>query len=333
MQRQAQGLPTMFTETTESSSGVLNYHPSLLLRTTNVAGYLFLILINVLSSVGLLGPTNADISSDFPTPLTPAGWAFSIWGIIFTLQGAATIYQALPQGYQESGWKRVIVNQIGFRWQLGWYYQCAWQLAFVQQSTIGMWACGFFLLSALFCFVSALRRLYHVESESRTHHAFPNLTPLAYILFLWPTSINAAWLSVASAVGWLIVPEAHGVKPQQLIWLAAILALTVSAGAAVALVRRADAAYGLTVLWALVALVGNHKTALIRWLGIACIVVLGLLTMFAFLRPHGRPREGLALMEPPGADEDDMVVVGEGEGDDDAQANQALLKDGKAASP
>lgn len=40
-------------------------------------------------------------------------WAFSIWGIIFLLQGVGVVYQWLPQGYGNDGWKARIINSIG----------------------------------------------------------------------------------------------------------------------------------------------------------------------------------------------------------------------------
>ena len=39
-------------------------------------------------------------------------WAFSIWGIIFALQGVGVVYQLLPRGYSQEGKKR-IVNSVG----------------------------------------------------------------------------------------------------------------------------------------------------------------------------------------------------------------------------
>lgn len=39
-------------------------------------------------------------------------WAFSIWGIIFALQGVGIVYQLLPRGYGQEGKKR-IVNSVG----------------------------------------------------------------------------------------------------------------------------------------------------------------------------------------------------------------------------
>ena len=48
--------------------------PSLTLRISNAVAYVVLIAINVASSLGALGPTNAELSRRHPTPLTPAGW-------------------------------------------------------------------------------------------------------------------------------------------------------------------------------------------------------------------------------------------------------------------
>ena len=40
-------------------------------------------------------------------------WAFSIWGIVFLLQGVGVVYQWLPQGYGNDGWKARMINTIG----------------------------------------------------------------------------------------------------------------------------------------------------------------------------------------------------------------------------
>jgi hypothetical protein len=36
------------------------------------------------------------VSETYPTLFTPAGWAFSIWGVIFLLEGAFSLYQLTP---------------------------------------------------------------------------------------------------------------------------------------------------------------------------------------------------------------------------------------------
>jgi hypothetical protein len=49
--------------------------PSLTLRISNAVAYAMLIAVNVASSLGLFGPTNAEVSEAHPTPLTPAGYS------------------------------------------------------------------------------------------------------------------------------------------------------------------------------------------------------------------------------------------------------------------
>ena len=63
------------------------------------------IVVNVVSSAGWLGATNAEVSAKFAVPLTPAGWAFSIWGAIFLLEGYGAVLQAMGAGYDADGFK------------------------------------------------------------------------------------------------------------------------------------------------------------------------------------------------------------------------------------
>ena len=39
------------------------------------------------------GSSNSEISAKYPTLVTPSGWAFSIWGIIFLSEGASVVWQ------------------------------------------------------------------------------------------------------------------------------------------------------------------------------------------------------------------------------------------------
>ena len=56
-----------------------------------------LIVMNYLSNTGAFGGrTNSDISAQYTTLITPAGYAFSIWGLIFLGLLAFAVYQALP---------------------------------------------------------------------------------------------------------------------------------------------------------------------------------------------------------------------------------------------
>ena len=116
----------------------------------------------------------------------PCRWAFSIWGVIFLLQGAGVVYQAFELWYEDAsatllveaiggavpclspGWfsKNFVQPQVparcfaGYWWVLGWIAECAWQFFFQQQTRTALWICMFCLLGGLFSFANALNNLY-----------------------------------------------------------------------------------------------------------------------------------------------------------------------------
>lgn len=57
---------------------------------------LVLILVVFLLVFDPHGCVTLAVSEAYPTLFTPAGWAFSIWGIIFLLEGAFSVYQLTP---------------------------------------------------------------------------------------------------------------------------------------------------------------------------------------------------------------------------------------------
>ena len=70
--------------------------PSQAQRGLLVLGYGVLIAVNVASGMGAFGPSNAVVSNAHPTAITPAGYAFAIWGLIFMLEGSGVVYGSLP---------------------------------------------------------------------------------------------------------------------------------------------------------------------------------------------------------------------------------------------
>jgi translocator protein len=76
-----------------------------------------MIALNYLSNTGAFGgQTNGSISAKYNTLITPAGYAFAIWGIIFLGLLAYGIYQALPSQarnprFRAVGWW-VVLNAV-----------------------------------------------------------------------------------------------------------------------------------------------------------------------------------------------------------------------------
>ena len=69
-----------------------------LLKIGNIVAYIMTLIVNGLagSTTIIGGKLTADISDANPTFITPAGYVFSIWGVIYILLGAFVIYQVLP---------------------------------------------------------------------------------------------------------------------------------------------------------------------------------------------------------------------------------------------
>ncbi len=75
------------------------------------------IAVNYLvGATSAVGPSNAEISARYPTLLTPAGFAFSIWGIIYAGLMAFAVYQFLPAQLDNPRLRRVrpyvVVNLV-----------------------------------------------------------------------------------------------------------------------------------------------------------------------------------------------------------------------------
>lgn len=76
-----------------------------------IAATLGMIAINWMAATGVLGGVETGAISDkYPTRVTPAGYAFSIWSLIYAGLIAFSIYQALPsQAARFRGLRRVYI--------------------------------------------------------------------------------------------------------------------------------------------------------------------------------------------------------------------------------
>ena len=77
---------------------------SKLLSILNVLGLAATIVVSWLSTTGVFnGHTMADLSARYPTPVTPAPYAFSIWGLIYLSLIGFVVYNARA-GTRVGGW-------------------------------------------------------------------------------------------------------------------------------------------------------------------------------------------------------------------------------------
>jgi len=187
------------------------------------------------------------LSSTNDPPIVPAGYAFSIWGLIYAASFAYAIYQALPtQSHND------LLRRIGFATAAAFFLTSLW-LVLARLNLIWLTVvCIFAILASLGV---AFLRL--------THHPEP-LTFADKWLIEMPVSIFIGWITVAVFAntaaalqnsGWSSAALGETGWSVLLLLLAGILAVFIT------LASRGNLWYVLTVLWALIAIVAANLSS------------------------------------------------------------------------
>ena len=162
-------------------------------------------------------PSNADQSEKYQMLLSPAAYAFSIWGIIFPAQAIWTVTQLLPE-YRS---QEVVVKGVGYNYVIVCVAQAAWSILFAKDyitwSSVAM-------VSILLPLLMIVWNLSQID-DSTTSTAATRRAPLAtdeddaqededrngrqptsstkirdYLLFRFPFEIHTAWIMAATLV-------------------------------------------------------------------------------------------------------------------------------------
>jgi hypothetical protein len=175
----------------------------------NLVAYAINCIIVFTSLSGAFGETNSDLSAKYQTLLTPAGWAFSIWGPIFAMQGVFAVAQL----------SRRMRDTDLFQRGVGWWYcavcamQVAWTFAFAQQQ---LWLSTAFMYGIL----ASLTGLLYNTGKLITK----TTPPLEYWLLHAPFAIHAGWIVAAATVNVQVVVNDTGGATEQLACAVASLA-------------------------------------------------------------------------------------------------------------
>lgn len=174
------------------------------------------------------------------TLITPAGWAFSIWGALYTGSILFAIYQALPA-------QRDSALLAHLRWPAaGAFLGNALWAAYTQIFGLSVISVVIIMFT-LVCLLAIFRNLY------RWPHGF--ILGERWLVVL-PLSALAAWLTAATIVNIAATLRFHGVEAggsASIIAAAIVIVGGVIAGAA--LIRSSgNPPYALVFLWALAAI-------------------------------------------------------------------------------
>jgi hypothetical protein len=195
------------------------------------------ITINILANaLPINGLNTGQISDAFNVYFVPAGYVFSIWGIIYIGLIAYAIYQALPSQknnprLQATGWWVVLGGLANSMWIFLWHYQ-----QFV--ATLGA------MLILLATLIVTYLRLGTGRVKASTAETWAVRVPFSVYLG-WITVATVANVSdVLDFVGW----NRFGIS--EAAWMVIILGAVLVIAGLMNFLRR-DLAYALVILWAL----------------------------------------------------------------------------------
>ncbi len=246
---------------------------SSILKWLNIISFIFMVIINGLvgSTTIIAGKNTAQISDNNPTLITPAGYVFSIWGVIYILLGIFTVFQALPsqkgRDYQRKIGSLFVLSSL---FNIVWLF--LWQYELLSYSVVLM----FLLLATL---VTIYLRLDIGKSLVSLREKFVVHTPFSVYLG-WITIASIANVAVTLvSVNW----NGFGIAPETWASLIIIIALLI---ALLVLAIRKDFAYGFVIIWALVGIAvkqsGNQNIALIAEISAIIVTIAEVATILLF---------------------------------------------------
>lgn len=247
------------------------YYPSQTKRTVlsvlNALTLAAVIAVNGLANaLPFNNQTTGAISDRFTVLFKPAGYAFSIWGLIYLALIGFVIYQLLPAQR-----KSALIDKIGpyfilnglanMGWLLAWHHEQFWL-------SVG-------LMGVL---LGTLLKIYLNLNLNRAEGS----TAMRLAVF-FPFSLYLGWITVATLANVTIALEAagwNGLGLPDVAWYSVVLLLGLLVAAWMVLQRR-DLVFGGVVLWAYIAVAVQNtgSAATLAWgagVGVAAVLLWGL---------------------------------------------------------
>jgi MFS family permease len=221
-------------------SSILRPTPAQRTRRTLVLGLaIFAIAIGQLQMFLGWGQSPAEFSADSDATLRVAGWAFAIWGLIYAGVAVYAIRQVLPQTGESE-----LITAFGWPSALAFAAIGAWVLAA---------AFDWEVATIVLIFAALIVLLIPLLTQSGRIRAL-RLTDRDRLTVVWPLSLLAGWLTIASPVNLLTVATGNGDLPSGI----SPTMLAIAAVAVVGLIglavtwRIRTIAYVLPICWGLV---------------------------------------------------------------------------------
>jgi hypothetical protein len=240
------------------------------------AGFVFAIVLNgAANALPLNGQTTAEISDRFRVFVTPAGYVFAIWGLIYLGQLAFVIHTLRPSRLRDDLLRRIgllpaLIGLLNGIWILLWHYE-------VFVATVPV----------MVGILAALIVLYRRAGFEMTARVGSGASPSDRWFVQVPFSLYLGWITVATianvaAVGNWAGVSTFGLPPEFV--AACVLGVGLVIAAAVML-RARDIAYGAVIVWAYLGIVVKEiGTPFVPWVAALSVAVILALILGSLVR-------------------------------------------------
>ena len=181
---------------------------NLILQIGNIIAFLVMLVFNYVSNSGAInGETMGSVSAEYSNLFTPAGYAFSIWGLIYF--GLLCFIIFLSGSFYKDDRGRATVKQVGFWFIISCILNTFWILAWLNHFV------GLSVLIMLLLLISLIMIIFKTRMELDD-------APLSTIACVWwPFSFYSGWITVAliaNTAAWLNALGWDGFGISELTW-------------------------------------------------------------------------------------------------------------------
>lgn len=211
----------------------------------NLTLFVLTLIVNTLGGTGLInGTSQKDVSDMYHTLITPAGFAFSIWSLIYGLLFISLIVMLVKS--KERYYEKAIDSITPYLW-ISFITNMIWIVTF-SYLQIG--------ISTLFIFIYLISLTMIVQKLRQLNHEKRWLLPLTF-------GLNTGWLFIATVVNiaaFLVQIEWNGFGIADNTWTLIIMGVSFLLASFV-LFQIKNAAFPLPIAWAFFAINRELQTA------------------------------------------------------------------------
>jgi hypothetical protein len=232
-----------------------------------LVGFVVMITLNALANIlPINGVNTGEVSDAYFNLFAPATITFAIWGLIYLLLGAYSLYQL--KIVHDLSVRQNLMDDISIVYGVSSFLNAAWIVA---------WHYELFLLSVVLIAL-VLVCLMIINNEIR----YGSLHGWDFILIKAPFGIYFGWITVATIANittWLVSVNFNGFGLSNSVWTLIILGVSLLIGITTMLTYK-NLFYGAVLLWSYAGILLKHLVTLNQEY---LLVVVGSATSFAIM--------------------------------------------------